>query len=82
LFDPLSSSNEIHKKRNFKAQSLDHGLSHGRYFLDSDSSPITGLDDHSVSVSTPFENYRQRRIHSELSSDEGNQSYISDADDE
>lgn len=77
-----SSSNEIHKKRNFKARSLDHGLSHGRYFLDSDSSPITGLDDHSVSVSTPFENYRQRRIHSELSSDEGNQSYISDADDE
>lgn len=77
-----SSSNEIHKKRNFKARSLDHGLSHGRYFLDSDSSPITGLDDHSVSVSTPFENYRQRRIHSELSSDEGNQSYISDANDE
>lgn len=78
-----SFSNEIHKKRNFKAQSLDHGLSHGRYFVESDSSPITGLvDDHSVSVSTPFENYRQKRIHSELSSDEGNQSYISDADDE
>lgn len=79
-----SSSNEIDKKRNFRAQSLDHGLSHGRYFLESDSSPVTGLDDHSrsVFVSTPFENYRQRRIHSELSSDEGSQSYISDADDE
>ncbi|XP_076078293.1 uncharacterized protein LOC143048497 [Mytilus galloprovincialis] len=77
-----SSADKIHDKRHFKSVSLDHGLNQGRYFQESDSSPVTDVDKPFVSGSTPFLNYRRSRVESELSSEVGNLSYTSDADDE
>lgn len=74
------SADRVDGKGHFKSLSLDHGLNQGRYFFSSESSPVT--DEHMVSASTPFLNYRQTRQESELSSDTGNLSYTSDADDE
>ncbi|XP_052088438.1 uncharacterized protein LOC127725476 [Mytilus californianus] len=77
-----SSADKIRDKRHFKSVSLDHGLNQGRYFQESDSSPVIDVDKPFVSERTPFLNYRQSRVESELSSDVCNLSYTSDADDE
>lgn len=74
------SVDRVSDKRHFKSLSLDHGLNQGRYFLCSETSPV--VDESKISASTPFLNYRQTRQESELSSDTGNLSYASDADDE